>query len=267
MTEIYIYKIINQLDNKVYIGQTVNPARRWRDHQCLTKDKQEQYIHRAMNKYGIENFLFEIIAVCKTTNDANIVEMEIIKQYNSRDKNYGYNVAPGGESPWNRGLPPEQQPMFGKHHSEESKLKSSISNTGKIRTHYKVRSKQIKDKKYGMTGRKHSNETKEKMSVAHSNISDETRAKMSKNRFGSTISTETKLKMSEAKVGKKKSEQTKQKMSKSKRKFSDSIELEIYSLRKSGVVLRKIADKYNCSIPTISRIFEKYQIILLTNKV
>ena len=265
MTKIYIYKIVNQLDNKVYIGQTVNPNRRWRDHQCLTRGKQEQYIHRAMNKYGIENFLFEIIAACKTTSDANIIEMEIIKQYNSRDKNYGYNVAPGGESPWNRGLAPEYQPMFGKHHSPESKLKSSISNTGKIKPHSKVWSDQMKGHKHGMTGKNHSEETKEKMSIAHSNISDETRSKMSKSKFGLSVSLETKLKMSRAKIGKKKSEQTKQKMSKSKRKFNDSIELEIYLLRKSGIVLREIANKYNCSIPTISRIFEKFQLIYINH--
>lgn len=111
----YIYKITNITNNKVYIGQTVNPNRRWKDHQWLSKNKQEQYIHRAMAKYRIESFTFEVIASCITDNvkEIDAIEDEIINQYDSRNKDFGYNIKPGGPS----------RPGF--QQSEETKKKMS----------------------------------------------------------------------------------------------------------------------------------------------
>jgi group I intron endonuclease len=128
----YLYKITDTLNNKVYIGQSNKETERWRQHKYLARqDMPIQYVHRAMKKYDIENFTYEVIAMCKTQEDADQTEMLLIKQYDSHNKDNGYNVALGGDHAWNAGLLKEQQPMFGKHHTEESKLKSSISNTGK----------------------------------------------------------------------------------------------------------------------------------------
>lgn len=131
MKKFYLYIVTNSINGKVYIGQTVNHKRRWKDHKWLALNKQEQYLHHAMRKYGIDKFTFEVIVTCNNQENANETEKILIEQYKSRDKQFGYNIAPGGDPAWNRGLPKEQQPMFGKHHSKESKLKSSISNTGK----------------------------------------------------------------------------------------------------------------------------------------
>ena len=63
----YIYKITNKLNNKVYIGQTrsARPTDRYAKHKYiashLEKEKYVSLIHRAMNKYGLDNFTFEII--------------------------------------------------------------------------------------------------------------------------------------------------------------------------------------------------------------
>lgn len=94
----YLYRIINQLNNKVYIGQTNNPDYRWYQHRSYAgnKNKHKQYIHYTMAKYGSENFLFEVIAICLTQEDTNDTESVLIKQYNSRDKNFGYNLMIGG---------------------------------------------------------------------------------------------------------------------------------------------------------------------------
>jgi group I intron endonuclease len=140
----YLYTIKNVTDSKVYIGQTVRPERRWSQHKVYAQHVLPiQYIHRAIAKHGIENFVFEIIAVCKTQENADYVEEELIKQYDSRNKDKGYNVAPGGKHAWNVGLPSELQPMFGRHHSEESKKKSSSSNTGKKKPHSRQWSSKI----------------------------------------------------------------------------------------------------------------------------
>lgn len=75
----------------------------------------------------------------------------------------------------------ENNPFYGKHFSEESKLKLSES----IKEHYKNNpdelikmSERMKGTQYHL-GHKHSEESKRKMSVAHRNISDETRRRMS----------------------------------------------------------------------------------------
>lgn len=130
----YLYRITNIINNKVYIGQSNKEKDRWRQHKYFGRnpEKTGQYIHRAMAKYGIENFIYEVIAMCKSEEDANEIETMLIKQYNSRDKQFGYNLAPGGETPWNLGLPKEQNPLTGIPRSEETKQKISRGNMGKI---------------------------------------------------------------------------------------------------------------------------------------
>ena len=97
----YIYKITNKLNNKVYIGQTrsARPTDRYAKHKYiashLEKEKHVSLIHRAMNKYGLDNFTFEIIEEVEN-NLLNKKEMEYIQIYNSLVPN-GYNLTKGGE--------------------------------------------------------------------------------------------------------------------------------------------------------------------------
>lgn len=102
----YLYKIINLLNNKLYIGQSIKPENRWRDHKedanaykNRTRKNLEKIlvIDRAIAKHGLENFEFEVIASCLTQKDANDTETLLVQQYNSHISNgYGYNVAYGG---------------------------------------------------------------------------------------------------------------------------------------------------------------------------
>lgn len=88
-----IYKITNLINNKVYIGQTVDPEKRWWQHCNNAKACRDEYpIHNAIRKYGKDNFSFEVIEWTKNYNER---EVELIKQYNSISPN-GYNVAEGG---------------------------------------------------------------------------------------------------------------------------------------------------------------------------
>lgn len=93
----YLYRITNQLDKKVYIGQTVKPEYRWYQHRSYSskENKHKQYIHRAMAKHGIENFSFEVIASCQTQEDATETENILIAEYNSRNPEFGYNLVTG----------------------------------------------------------------------------------------------------------------------------------------------------------------------------
>lgn len=100
----YLYRIVNLKNGKVYIGQTDNPNSRWLNHKNRVKNKtSKQYIHLSMAKHGVENFIFEVIATCRSQEDTDEIEKFLIIQYNSRDKNYGYNLSPGGDISWNKG--------------------------------------------------------------------------------------------------------------------------------------------------------------------
>ena len=91
--EKYIYKITNLINGKIYIGQSVDPMRRFSEH-CRSCDY-VSLIHQAIKKYGKENFKLEII---DQGEDYNKKEKYWIKYYNSLVP-YGYNIAEGGEEP------------------------------------------------------------------------------------------------------------------------------------------------------------------------
>lgn len=90
-----IYKIVNLLNGKIYIGQTIHPDKRWWEHCAHARRKDDNYpIHLAINKYGVENFKMEIL---EWTEDYDNKEIYYIKFYNSLSPN-GYNIAKGGNS-------------------------------------------------------------------------------------------------------------------------------------------------------------------------
>ena len=95
----YLYKITNTMNNKIYIGQTVNPSQRWWQHRnAASKNHPSMIIARAIKKYGNNAFDFEIIAQCQTLDDANFMEEHLIQQYDSRNPEKGYNIRPGGNN-------------------------------------------------------------------------------------------------------------------------------------------------------------------------
>ena len=55
-----IYKITNKINQKCYIGQSIHIEKRWKEHVNLAQTG-ETLLYKAFRKYGIENFIFEII--------------------------------------------------------------------------------------------------------------------------------------------------------------------------------------------------------------
>lgn len=92
-----IYKIENQINNKIYIGQSVNIEKRWKNHIVASSNKcdkgYEYPLYRAIRKYGIENFNFEVIEEC-SREELNDREVYWINYYDSINK--GYNQTQGG---------------------------------------------------------------------------------------------------------------------------------------------------------------------------
>lgn len=97
MAKCGIYKIQNIENNKIYIGQSVDIAQRWREHRSdVLVNRNNSILHQAMKKYGESNFSYEIIEECQ--KDA-LDEREIywIQYFNSMAPN-GYNQTSGGYS-------------------------------------------------------------------------------------------------------------------------------------------------------------------------
>ena len=119
-----IYKVTNLINNKTYIGQTIQDLKiRWKSHQ-----HKGHALYNSIKKYGKENFSVEVIDKADTLEELNKKEVQWIEQLNCRTPN-GYNIRPGGGS---GGI---DNPMFGKSgmsgrkHTLDSKKKMSESQT------------------------------------------------------------------------------------------------------------------------------------------
>lgn len=101
MKSYLIYKHTNKINGKCYIGQTCykNPAHRW--HSDGGGYKSQQKFYRAIKKYTWDNFEHEILAKNLSKRDADILEIEYIKQFDSI--NNGYNLLSGGSGQTTQG--------------------------------------------------------------------------------------------------------------------------------------------------------------------
>ena len=159
-----IYIITSKVNNKFYIGSSNNISKRRKEHFSDLRGNRHcnQYLQNIYNKYGEENLIVEVIELCS--------ELEQFKreQYFIDTLNPSINICKMVEN----------NPMLGRHHTQETKDKISKANTGK----------------------KRSEETKALLTELNKNriCSEETRTKISKSRTGKITSEETKQKIREA---------------------------------------------------------------------
>lgn len=94
-TKCGIYKITNIINNKCYIGQSVDIYKRWCDHckcGCGIDTPKNNKLYAAMLEDGLENFTFELLEECPR-EELNKKEAFYISLYESND--YGYNQTVG----------------------------------------------------------------------------------------------------------------------------------------------------------------------------
>lgn len=129
-----VYMHTNKINNKVYIGQTCQqpPEKRW----GLSGwgYKTNKYFWKAIQKYGFDNFEHIIFADELTKEEANKMEMMLIRFYETRDPNKGYNLTDGGEG--NVGYHPSPETLSKlsaalRNPSEETRRKMSEAKKGK----------------------------------------------------------------------------------------------------------------------------------------
>lgn len=167
---------INKINTKKYIGITSAkpPSNRWANGEGYNRPH-KSHLYSAIQKYGWDNFQHVILYHNLSKDEACQKEVELIKVFNTTDRQYGYNKSTGGETNFitengrktisekakERLSVPENNPFYKKHHTDEAKSKMSMAH------------KKLVGDKHPQYGKHHSEETKNKIRY-NKNISKET---------------------------------------------------------------------------------------------
>jgi group I intron endonuclease len=172
-----IYKITNKINGKVYIGQTDRLTERKREHfyRLEKQTHSNEHLQRAFNKYGKDNFIYEVIEECDELNER---ELYYINEYGGLNSDLNYNLKNPLTDEWSdyvrvkhsKNMTGENNPNYGNKWSDEQKEKASKERIGKtleerigVEKARKAKAKMSKSQ----TGRKHPDEVKEKIREAN----------------------------------------------------------------------------------------------------
>lgn len=132
-----IYKLTLVIDGRCYIGQTIRSLKeRISEH----SHKRMFYINNAINKYGINNFICEIIEKVDNQINLDIKEKYWIQYYKSNIKGKGFNLTTGGDhccfndevrEKQRKKMLGKNNHRYGKKISEETRVKMRLSSLGK----------------------------------------------------------------------------------------------------------------------------------------
>lgn len=106
-----VYKITNKLNGDCYVGSSKDIGQRWKKHISLHKSKgrhHEYFIYRAMRKYGIENFKFEVLEIC-VDSERILLEQKYYKKLNPR-----YNEIEPNKNPMENPAVAKKQKLLAK---------------------------------------------------------------------------------------------------------------------------------------------------------
>ena len=176
-----VYIHTNKENGKRYIGITRQSVQeRWRDGKGYRKCI---YFYRAIEKYGWDGFDHEIFASNLTEEEAQHMEKLLIKELQTQDPEFGYNISDGGSTTkiseegrkkLSEKMLGEKNPCFGKIYTAEERARISEQTRGERNPNY---------------GRKHTEEARRKMSEANlgRHMSDETKQKIAKSMMGKFV--------------------------------------------------------------------------------
>ena len=124
----YVYIVTNLMNGKKYIGKR----------SCKCKIEDDKYmgsgylLAKAKEKYGIENFEKKILLVCETEEEAYEEEKKAIELVKAWENPMYYNLVPGGHGFCSRYIKGENNPFYGKKHTEETKERIKFKLKGKM---------------------------------------------------------------------------------------------------------------------------------------
>jgi group I intron endonuclease len=174
-----VYLITNIENKKQYVGITKFSI----EERFLQHTRRGFILTEAIKKYGKDNFYIDLIEEVESAERAYELEPYYIKKYDTKVPN-GYNLTDGGDG------------LYGVIIDDEDRKRRS-----------KVMKRLHKEKRTGMHGKKHSEDTKRKMSDTGKNIpkpwltgrvlSEESKQKIREKHLGKELSEETRKKISE----------------------------------------------------------------------
>jgi len=121
-----IYKIINLVNSKFYVGSTINQKTRFRQHRKLLRGNRHhcKHLQAAWNKYGEDKFLFAVLEVVPEVMCLQDVEQKYLTAHVGQEN--CYNSGYSADAPW-RNAPAHTTPNFGRLMAQSQK--DSISST------------------------------------------------------------------------------------------------------------------------------------------
>lgn len=117
-----VYVVVNKINGKMYVGSTERELKiRWQKHLVKVNEGSLCIFHKAIRKYGRDNFDIRIIEEYPTREAVLAGEVDYVSYFDTYKSSYGYNDTPGGDGGNTNG---------GKKFSEEWKAKISEGKTG-----------------------------------------------------------------------------------------------------------------------------------------
>jgi group I intron endonuclease len=126
----FVYKITCSVNEKSYIGISVDPQRRLRQHRNKARIGSGYALHNAMRKHGVDTFTMEVLMEVSTEEDALQMEEKLILENNTVAP-AGYNLTVGGETPKGNLLSEKMTQMWASKSPEEmAEFKKKMKTVG-----------------------------------------------------------------------------------------------------------------------------------------
>jgi len=150
-----IYKIRNVVNQKFYVGSTINMKERTRGHRSRLRNNRHHspHLQAAWNKYGEDCFKFEVVEEVASVDELQTTEDRWLTEHVGQP--YCYNTSKFSDAPW-RGVPKELHPSFGSIVSDDEKLRISSA----LKAYYAE-----DPDNHPRVGTEHTDETKAKISA------------------------------------------------------------------------------------------------------
>lgn len=154
-----IYKIINVVNNKFYVGSAVDFKRRKTRHfsELRVGKHNNQKLQNAWNKYGEQAFVFVVVE--ELPDDADLLAAENVWLREHVGKDYCYNIGVTATAPM-LGMSGELSPAWGYRHTQEAREKISAAGIGRVQS-----PESIKRKTEHLIGKPKSAEVRAKISA------------------------------------------------------------------------------------------------------